>query len=72
MKDLYEPNHNTDQFAEERETVIHYADAQPIAHDVREIEKKKGVVQNSWVNSQTRKLLRHSRNEQTPQTQHQK
>ena len=43
-KDSYETNHNTDQFADERETVIRYADAQPIAHDVREIEKKKGVV----------------------------
>ena len=55
-KDSYESNHNTHQFADERESAIHYVDAQPIAHDVREIEKK-GVVQDSWVGSQTRKLF---------------
>ena len=26
-KDSYESNHNTDQFADERESVIHYVDA---------------------------------------------
>ena len=39
-KDLYESNHNTDQFADERESVIHDVDAQPIAHDVQENEKR--------------------------------
>ena len=36
--------HCTGQFADERESVVYHAGAQPVVHEVREIDKK-GIVQ---------------------------
>ena len=69
-KDLCESNHIIEQFADERESVIHDVDAQPIAHDVRENEKR--ALYRTVGSVQKQEFMKHPRNEQILLTQHQK